>query len=88
MYAVILSLAFVGFVDDRNLARAQSIFTAYNANRESLARHGTIRYRYSDGSLSASDLSDLSKDRRRKRNRLSTVDGTYAFDGSNRIVFN
>lgn len=88
MYAVILSIAVVGQVEDRMLDAAKAILTAYNANREALANHGTIRYRFSSGTLAKSDLADLSQTRNRKWDRLSSVEGTFAFDGSNRIILN
>jgi hypothetical protein len=58
-----------------------SIRTAYAANRESLAKHGSMTFRFADGQVPARAVREPDDYRTLEWSRASVLRGFYAFDG-------
>lgn len=60
----------------------ESIRVAYEANRAALAAFGTIRFRLADGLIAGAAAETVDDPRALGWERLSVLEGHYAFDGS------
>ncbi len=86
MYAVIGMLLFHLSSDATSRSIAENVLTAYNANRIGLAKHGSIRYRFSSATIPAIDIEDLKRIDSIAQGGWKpeySIEGTFEFNGRN-----